>query len=103
MSCNQQSILVCKLYRVIIPFQEIFSVGITTLIDENTLRQLSSDPQIKDLNYFTTADFQGLAGVMDTLLTSACVIPPPTLPPVFGIQQFELLFPLQITKIYSHI
>jgi len=51
---------------------KIYSVGVTTAIDENELRQMSSDPQTINENYFTSASFQALDQVVDTLVSQTC-------------------------------
>ena len=53
------------------------SIGVTNSVDENELRGLSSLPQVRDRNYFTSPDFQQLSGIIETLLASACVVTPP--------------------------
>ena len=56
---------------------QMVSVGITSSIDEDELKALSSLPQIRNVNYFTSPDFQQLEGIIETLLASACVVTPP--------------------------
>ena len=51
---------------------QIFVVGVTDLIDEDTLKGISSLPQEMDKNYFTSPDFEGLSGVLDSVMKSAC-------------------------------
>ena len=41
------------------------------------IRLISSQPQRLDENYFTTTDFNGLAQVLDALLSVACETPTP--------------------------
>ena len=52
---------------------QIVSVGVTNSVDENELRGLSSVPQVRDRNYFTSPDFQQLGGIIETLLVSTCL------------------------------
>ena len=52
----------------------IVAVGITNSVDEAELRAISSRPQVRDQNYFTSPDFQQLGQIIDRLLASACVI-----------------------------
>ena len=59
----------------------LVAVGITNSVDENELKAISSLPQQRDLNYFTSPDFRQLEGIIDNILSSACVVtPPPTTP-----------------------
>ena len=51
---------------------QIFSVGITAAIDENELQRMSSMPQEKDKNYFTSASFGALDEIRDAVLTQTC-------------------------------
>ena len=62
---------------------QIVAVGITNSVDENELRGISSRPQLRDRDYFTSPDFQQLENIIESLLSSACVVttlPPPTRP-----------------------
>ena len=60
---------------------DIFAVGITRFIDEDTLKQMSSSPQERDRNYFTSPDFNQLDDILDNLIGQACVTPSPSTPP----------------------
>ena len=51
---------------------QVFSVGITTDVDEDELKGISSPPQVLNQNYFTSTDFQMLDGVLEGLLSQAC-------------------------------
>ena len=51
----------------------VISVGITPSVDEEELRAISSPPQIRNENYFISADFTELTSIIERLLTSACV------------------------------
>lgn len=65
----------------------IYAVGITEEIDRDELRDISSEPQIEDRNYFTSPDFEGLANVIEALVDEACppvTTPAPTDPPIPG-------------------
>ena len=55
---------------------QMVSVGITNSVDENELRGLSSQPQLENVNYFTSPDFQQLEQIIEQLLASACVVTP---------------------------
>ena len=57
---------------------QVISIGITNSVDEDELRAISSMPQLRDVNYFTSPDFQQLESIIETLLSSACVV---TVPP----------------------
>ena len=59
---------------------QVFSVGITKEVDEAELRGMSSQPQARNQNYFTSADFQSMGSVLDGLLAQACALSPPTTP-----------------------
>ena len=52
---------------------QMFVVGVTSLIDEQTLKDMSSLPQEKDKNYFTSPDFNQLDTILDNLIGQACV------------------------------
>ena len=64
---------------------EMVSIGVTNSIDEDELRGLSSSPQVRGQNYFTSVDFQQLETIIEGLLVQACARtpppPPPTTPP----------------------
>jgi len=45
----------------------MYSIGVTDAIDETTLRQLSSQPQVLNQNYFMAADFQDLANIANVI------------------------------------
>lgn len=51
---------------------QIYSVGITTEIDETELRLISSSPQLLNQNYFTSPDFTILNDIVSQLLNEAC-------------------------------
>lgn len=53
---------------------DIYSIGISAKIDENELRLMSSLPQEKDKNYFTTTSFEALDGITKAILTETCRI-----------------------------
>lgn len=53
----------------------IFSIGITSAINENVLRQISSPPQLLRRNYWTSPDFTDLDSIVDSLLQEACAAP----------------------------
>ena len=55
----------------------LVAIGITNSVDENELKAISSLPQERDVNYFTSPDFQQLEGIIDNILSSACVVTPP--------------------------
>lgn len=54
-------------------------IGITNLVNDNLLRDLSSPPQRRGETWFSSPDFQNLENVLDTLVKRACVVP--TQPP----------------------
>ena len=47
---------------------QVLRVGVTNSMDENELKGLSSLPQVRDRNYFTTPDFQQLRGIVEIFL-----------------------------------
>jgi uncharacterized protein YegL len=51
---------------------KIFSIGVTSSINEVELRGISSQPQQRNLNYFTSPGFGALDMVVDTLISSTC-------------------------------
>lgn len=55
---------------------EIISVGVTSSIDEEELKAISSLPQIKDKNYYTSENFQQLGDISNNILTSFCALSP---------------------------
>ena len=55
----------------------MFAVGITDAVDTETLRILSSPPQLENTNYFTSPDFQSLDTVLQELVSQTCVTQPP--------------------------
>ena len=50
----------------------IFAVGITNSVNQEEIRDISTNPQQLDSNYFLTADFNSLDGISETLIKSAC-------------------------------
>ena len=58
---------------------QVISIGITNSVDENELRGISSPPQLRDVNYFSSPDFTTLGNIIEDLLATACATPaPPT-------------------------
>lgn len=51
---------------------QVYAVGITDLIDEELLQDLSSQPQVLNQNYFIAPDFTALASIEDTIFASLC-------------------------------
>lgn len=51
----------------------IFSVGVTNLIDETFLKDISSEPKIKNRNWFTSPDFMSLSGVLTNIIDETCI------------------------------
>lgn len=56
----------------------IFAVGVTNQIDVNELEAISSEPQEKDQNYFTSPDFDELNRLIEALLNGTCKTDPAT-------------------------
>ena len=56
---------------------QVVSIGVTNSVDADELKAMSSVPQVRGRNYFTSPDFQQLDGIIDSLLSSACVVTPP--------------------------
>ncbi len=80
---------------------QMISIGITNSVDENELRGLSSPPQIRDRNYFSSPDFTTLGNIIEDLLATACATPaPPTtiskLPIFFSLYMFVNVCPLYV-------
>lgn len=55
---------------------EVITIGITNSVDENELKAMSSPPQQRHINYFTSANFQELEDIIDRLVQRACVATP---------------------------
>ena len=53
---------------------QVVSIGVTNSVDADELKALSSMPQERNRNYFTSPDFQQLGSIIDRLLSSACVV-----------------------------
>ena len=51
---------------------DIISIGITTNIDEDFLKGMSSAPQLEGRNYFTATDFGVLNEIQKTVVTGTC-------------------------------
>lgn len=58
----------------------MISVGVTNAIDENELRLISSPPQTKGINYFTSTDFSNLQQLVQALVRSTCITTPVPIP-----------------------
>ena len=48
------------------------AIGVTPVIDEAFLKQMSSPPQMKDQNYFTAADFSQLGNIIQDVVAGTC-------------------------------
>ncbi len=55
----------------------MLQAGITDVIDEEQLRQISSPPQREGVSWFKTPDFTQLHTILDTLVESSCSAPTP--------------------------
>ena len=51
----------------------VFSVGITTSIDEDFLRDISSNPKLKNRSWFEAVNFRSLSTVLDNIIDFTCV------------------------------
>jgi hypothetical protein len=51
---------------------QIYSVGITNAANEEELRLMSSDPQVRDQNYWLSADFTTLATIGNQIVSETC-------------------------------
>ena len=72
---------------------DIIAVGITNSVDERELRGIASPPQRRNENYFTSPDFRQLDGIIDSILSSTCMVmtrPPPVTPPSRKLNVFSL-------------
>ena len=47
----------------------MFIVGVSQDVDDNELKQMSSDPKQLGENYFMSPDFENLSGILRKLLT----------------------------------
>ena len=54
---------------------QIFSIGISTAVNETELREISSSPQQMNRNWFQSENFQALENVIFDLVQSACSTP----------------------------
>ena len=52
----------------------MFVVGITNAVDEEVLKGLSSAPRVLNHNYFTSADFDALEEITDTVARQTCTV-----------------------------
>ena len=59
----------------------IYCVGITTSVNEQELKEMSSMPQIEGQTYWQSTDFTTLGDVTDTLVQETCGTPSPTTAP----------------------
>ena len=55
----------------------MFAVGISSAVDEETLKGLSSNPQQRGRTYFMTPDFRQLTNIRASLVTETCRAPRP--------------------------
>ena len=76
----------------------MLAVGITNGVNEETLRTLSSPPQLRGQNFFTSPDFQSLDGVLQDLVPQTCVTQPPP-----GICTDVMTFTSGITLVHSRM
>lgn len=51
---------------------KMIAVGVTDVIDQDFLRELSSTPQIEGLNYFTATDFKALEEIRQNVVDRSC-------------------------------
>ncbi len=51
----------------------LYSFGITNQVDENEIRQISSNPQQVNRNYFMITDFNSLTSYIGQAVTASCV------------------------------
>ena len=50
----------------------MIAIGVTDVIDEDFLKEMSSPPQIEDQNYFTAADFGALSQIAANVVEGTC-------------------------------
>ena len=50
----------------------MIAIGVTDVIDENFLKEMSSPPQIEDQNYFTAPDFGALSQIAANVVEGTC-------------------------------
>ena len=55
----------------------MLAVGITNEVNTETLRTLSSLPQLEGVNFFTSPDFRSLDEVLQDLVPQTCITEPP--------------------------
>lgn len=51
---------------------EVVVIGVTDSVNTTILRQISSDPQEEDKNWFVTPDFDSLVGLVKDIAQTAC-------------------------------
>lgn len=51
---------------------QVISVGITSSVDANELKAMSSYPHVLGQNYFTSPDFRQLENIINSLIANAC-------------------------------
>lgn len=56
----------------------VFTIGVTSAVNINEIRRISSAPRTENVNWFTAPDFTDLTTILNTVLERAC----PTLPPL---------------------
>ena len=50
----------------------MIAIGVTDMIDEDFVKEMSSPPQIKDQNYFMAADFSALSKIATNIVAVTC-------------------------------
>lgn len=58
----------------------VFVIGMTSLIDETQLRNISSPPHAKGQNYWTTPDYTSLSTILSSVQNATCNPPKNVLP-----------------------
>jgi Mg-chelatase subunit ChlD len=51
---------------------QLYSIGVTNAIDEEELKDISSDPKMLDQNYFISPNFTALSGFIDQIVKETC-------------------------------
>ena len=79
----------------------MITIGVTEQIDAALLRDMSSPPQEKDKNYFTSTDFSKLDTIIDDIIEATCIVATTTAPP--GSDDTQLSYPAVLSPSLSTV
>ena len=69
----------------------VYVIGMTNLINETQLQLISSPPQIKGQNYWTTPDYSSLSSVMGSIANETCSPPKTVYPSKYSSPHYFIL------------